>query len=236
MMNLIVASSTKQFAPQGWWTAPQRLARRGAARNGLITALIIAAVPVAAPVAAPVAGGFATLGAWPTRAAAQGQDGRVAPVALPVLAQAPLAPLAPAGGQPSAGTPPGVAPPGIAPGAAPMHPHWMPPHPHMHGYPGHPGQAWGHPHHAPWGRSEMGRGDRMHRFDTDRDGQVTRAELEAAQKKQLELFERADADHDGRLTREEMRALRAQRWAERRGAPRGERPALARPPVEPSKD
>lgn len=210
MMNLIVASSIKQFAPQAGWTAPQRLARRGAARNGLITALIIAAVPVAAPVAAPVA--------------------------LPVLAQAPLAPLAPAGGQPSAGTPPGVAPPGIAPGAAPMHPHWMPPHPHMHGYPGHPGQAWGHPHHAPWGRSEMGRGDLMHRFDTDRDGQVTRAELEAVQKKQLELFERADADHDGRLTREEMRALRAQRWAERRGAPRGERPALARPPVEPSKD
>jgi Ca2+-binding EF-hand superfamily protein len=82
----------------------------------------------------------------------------------------------------------------------------------------------------------MGRGDPMHRFDTDRDGQVTRAELEAAQKKQLELFERADADHDGRLTREEMRALRAQRWTERRDAPRGERPALARPPVEPSKD
>lgn len=74
----------------------------------------------------------------------------------------------------------------------------------------------------------------MRHLDTNRDGRLGRDEVLAAQKRQLERFDRADADHDGVLTREEMRAARQamrEEFRKRRGEPQGEagarRPAAA---------
>jgi hypothetical protein len=55
-------------------------------------------------------------------------------------------------------------------------------------------------------RSKHGRF--MGRMDADRDGQISRDELLAAQQRQLEMFDRADTDHDGKVTREERHAMR----------------------------
>lgn len=56
--------------------------------------------------------------------------------------------------------------------------------------------------------------------DTDKDGFLTRAELDAAHKKRLdEMFENTDANKDGKLSKEEMKAGREKmraKWKERR--------------------
>ena len=61
--------------------------------------------------------------------------------------------------------------------------------------------------------------------DTNRDGQISRDEVLAAHKRQLERFDQADTNKDGVLSREELRASRdamreehRKRAAERRGA------------------
>lgn len=69
-----------------------------------------------------------------------------------------------------------------------------------------------HRHHAHY-RNDQARyvrvGERWFgRIDGDRDGQVSLAELQAAQQRQLNMFERADTDRDGKVSREEFRALR----------------------------
>ena len=46
------------------------------------------------------------------------------------------------------------------------------------------------------------------RLDTDRDGAISRAELEAEHKRHAVLFEQADTDHDGKVTADELRAFR----------------------------
>jgi hypothetical protein len=58
------------------------------------------------------------------------------------------------------------------------------------------------------GMSHHSRGDQMmRRMDTDKDGSVSKAELQAAQQKQLEMFDRADANKDGKLSTEERKAF-----------------------------
>jgi hypothetical protein len=58
------------------------------------------------------------------------------------------------------------------------------------------------------GMSHHGRSDQMmRRMDIDKDGSVSKAELQAAQQKQLEMFDRADANKDGKLSAEERRAF-----------------------------
>lgn len=73
--------------------------------------------------------------------------------------------------------------------------------------------------------------------DADRDGRISRDELLAAQKRQLERFDQADTDKDGVLTREEQRASRQamrddhrKRMAERRGSAQ---PAAPQPEQKP---
>ena len=63
------------------------------------------------------------------------------------------------------------------------------------------------------GRSGAERGARMMaQHDTDRDGQLSRAELESAQQaaaaRRMQAFDLADADKDGKLAAEEMRVFR----------------------------
>jgi EF hand len=58
------------------------------------------------------------------------------------------------------------------------------------------------------GMSHPSRGDQMmRRMDTDKDGSISKAELQAAQLKQLEMFDRADANKDGKLSAEERKAF-----------------------------
>lgn len=51
----------------------------------------------------------------------------------------------------------------------------------------------------------------LERYDSDHDGVVTRAEMEAGLKAD---FAAADANHDGRLDEDETRAVNEQRWSE----------------------
>jgi hypothetical protein len=46
------------------------------------------------------------------------------------------------------------------------------------------------------------------RVQRDRDGQVSREDLIAAQQRRLQMFDRADANRDGKVSREEMHAMR----------------------------
>ena len=59
------------------------------------------------------------------------------------------------------------------------------------------------------------------RADKDRDGQISRDELLAAQQRQLQLFDRADTNRDGKVSRDEMHAMREALREQRRqrGAP-----------------
>lgn len=81
------------------------------------------------------------------------------------------------------------------------------PHGHAHGH-GHGAghhHAYGHHH----GHGQAQGGERMMRhLDTDRDGAISRAEVEAAHQRHLQMFDHADADRDGKLTRTEMQAAR----------------------------
>jgi EF hand len=56
----------------------------------------------------------------------------------------------------------------------------------------------------------------MSRMDTDKDGSISRAELQAAHLKQLEMFDRADANKDGKLSAEERKAFYETMRAENR--------------------
>jgi EF hand len=70
------------------------------------------------------------------------------------------------------------------------------------------------PHHA---MGHQGRGDQMmRRMDTDKDGSVSKTELQAAQQKQLEMFDRADTNKDGKLSAEERKAFYETMRAEHR--------------------
>jgi Ca2+-binding EF-hand superfamily protein len=51
----------------------------------------------------------------------------------------------------------------------------------------------------------------LQRYDTDHDGRLSRAELEAGLKAD---FAAADTNHDGRLDEDETRAVNEQRWSE----------------------
>ena len=66
-----------------------------------------------------------------------------------------------------------------------------------------------------------GRGMGMMRMDTNKDGAITLAEVEAGA---VERFKRQDANNDGQVTKAEREAARdamKQRWQERRGNPAG---------------
>ena len=95
-----------------------------------------------------------------------------------------------------------------------------------HHRPGSPGHGHGHgPRHPMMGWM-------LGRMDTDRDGAISRAELEAEHQRHAALFEQADADHDGKVTADEMRAFHGRHWKERRMEQRREgRPGPA-PEVE----
>ena len=60
------------------------------------------------------------------------------------------------------------------------------------------------------------------RLDVDRDGAISRGELEAEHQRHVALFDQADADHDGKVTAEELHAVQAAHWKDRRPAQRGE--------------
>lgn len=73
--------------------------------------------------------------------------------------------------------------------------------------PRHGERMQGHPHGHHHGKHAR-HGGFLKGVDTDRDGQVSRDELQAAQQRQLTMFDRADTDKDGKLSRDEMRAAR----------------------------
>lgn len=64
-----------------------------------------------------------------------------------------------------------------------------------------PGMRHPHGHH----------GAMLRHLDTDHDGQLSRAEVQAGQQRQLEMFDKADGNGDGKLSPEEMRSMRG-RW------------------------
>jgi len=83
-----------------------------------------------------------------------------------------------------------------------------------HRRPGWHGHGYGHgPRHPMMGRL-------LGRLDIDRDGAVSRAELEADHQRQIALFDQADTDHDGKVTADELRAVHARVWKESRGESR----------------
>jgi hypothetical protein len=94
---------------------------------------------------------------------------------------------------------------------------------------GMPGQAC--PEHRKRHAAYRAKRDRfMGRIDTDRDGQISRDELLAAQQRQLEMFDRADADHDGKVTREERHAMRESLREEHRQRRQGASPGTSSGP------
>ena len=68
------------------------------------------------------------------------------------------------------------------------------------------------------------RGERFKKADTNNDGALSKAEVDAAGMKGLSKnFDKIDANKDGKITREEMKAAREARKGERNG--KGERRA-----------
>jgi hypothetical protein len=58
------------------------------------------------------------------------------------------------------------------------------------------------------GMSRQGHGERMMgRMDADKDGSVSKTELQASQQKQIDMFDRADTNKDGKLSVEERKAF-----------------------------
>ncbi len=104
--------------------------------------------------------------------------------------------------------------------------------PGWHG-PGH-GHRHGHEHGHGQGQGQ-GQGFRhpmmgwmLGRLDTDRDGAISRAELEAEYQRHVALFDQADADHDGKVTADELHAAHARHWKDQRPEQRREtRPGTA---------
>ncbi len=92
---------------------------------------------------------------------------------------------------------------------------------------GHPGYEHHHPGKTAW-KKDGKRPDMFTRFDTDKDGFVTRDEMLALQNARLtELFATVDTDKDGKLSRTEMEQgrklmhakMKARFEAERQAAP-----------------
>ena len=104
-----------------------------------------------------------------------------------------------------------------------------------------PGPMTGHGQmgHGPMGHGmHGGRGDgMMMRFDTDRDGKLSRAEFEAGHRamaeRSLKAFDAADTDRDGTLTAEERRAFREAMHAQRSGADGMHRREMRNRPLQP---
>jgi hypothetical protein len=78
------------------------------------------------------------------------------------------------------------------------------------------GPAAGHP-----GPHTVQPAGRMRHLDADRDGQISRAELLSAHKRQLDRFDKADTNRDGVLSAEEARAWRGAPGHGRPGCPSG---------------
>jgi len=83
-----------------------------------------------------------------------------------------------------------------------------------HHRPGWNGDAHRHGHGQVPRHSMMGW--MLGRLDTDRDGAISRTELEAEHQRHVALFEQEDVDHDGKLTADELRAVHARHWKDRR--------------------
>ena len=84
-----------------------------------------------------------------------------------------------------------------------------------HHRPGWHGDGHRHGHgHGPGPRHPM-MGWMLGRLDTDRDGAISRAELEAEHQRHVALFDQADADHDGKLSADELHAVHARHWKDR---------------------
>ena len=64
--------------------------------------------------------------------------------------------------------------------------------------------------------------DKLRGLDIDRDGAISRTELEARYQRQLKHFEQADADRDGKVTVDELRAFRARHRKERHSEQRND--------------
>lgn len=111
----------------------------------------------------------------------------------------------------------------------------------MHGMQGHGAGGGMHRMSGPHGsgaRGDGARGERMmQRFDTDRDGQISRSEFEgahqAAAARRMQAFEAADTDRDGKLSAAEVQAMREARRAQS-GGPRGPASGAPRRPAAPS--
>ena len=107
----------------------------------------------------------------------------------------------------------------------------------------------GHGHRQGYGQGQNLRhpmmGWMMGRLDTDRDGAISRAELEAEHQRHVALFDQADADHDGKVTADELHAVHARHWKDRRPeqrrdgrpgpAPRSDSPPLPSQGGEPAR-
>lgn len=70
---------------------------------------------------------------------------------------------------------------------------------------------------------------KMMQMDTDGDGQISRAEMQAAHERRMAMFDRADSNRDGKLSREEMRAMGREYHGGQRGPVRPGAPAAPMP-------
>lgn len=164
-----------------------------------------------------IASGLLTGGVW-----AQSPETRLEPGGLPSPAPGTAGPV-PAPMQPPGGP---MMPPGHPPGQLQGH---------LHGHPSGDRHGWPHGH-LGWrgGPRHPMMGLMMGRLDTDGDGAISRAEMEAAHQRQAAMFDQADTDRDGKLTREEIRAFHARQWPESRGQARPESGAQGDPAARPS--
>ena len=72
------------------------------------------------------------------------------------------------------------------------------------------------------GEHKGGKGERFKKADTNGDGALSKAEVDAAGMKRLSAkFDKIDANRDGKITREEMKAARAAHKDEGKGLRRG---------------
>jgi len=92
-------------------------------------------------------------------------------------------------------------------------------------------EPYNHPHHREAQRARL-----MQFMDTDRDGQISREEMQSAHarmgERQMSAFDGADANKDGKLSADEMKAFR-QAMAPHQGGPGhpGPRPLRSTPPA-----
>ena len=92
-------------------------------------------------------------------------------------------------------------------------------------------ESYHHPHHREAQRARV-----MQFIDTDRDGQISREEMQSAHarmgERQMSAFDGADANKDGKLSADEMKAFR-QAMGPHQGGPGhpGPRPLRSTPPA-----